>query len=130
MAVNSDIGGNGTLFVGEDKTFKLELLDSTYDPLVPGSGIPVDMTGWALLFDIRQKDTSPEPAIVSKTPTLIGVYNVVRSVNTQRATTTLTDTEMNLFKAKAYRQSWKRMDDGVETVLAWGDFAPQKATAP
>ena len=42
----------------------------------------------------------------------------------------MTDTDMNLFKEKAYRQSWKRMDDGSETVLAWGPFTPQKATAP
>jgi hypothetical protein len=122
MAVNTDIGGNGTLFVGEDKIFKLELLDA--------ASIPVDMTGFTLLFDIRLKDTSADPAIISKTPTLIGVYNVVRATNTQRAQAVLTDTDMNLFKAKAYRQSWKRMDDGVETVLAYGNFTPQKATAP
>jgi hypothetical protein len=122
MAVNSDIGGNGTLFIGEDKVFKLELLDA--------NNVPVDMTGMALLFDIRLKDTSSDPAIVSKTPALIGVYNVVRAVNTQRAQAVLSDTDMNLFRAKAYRHSWKRMDDGVETVLAYGFFTPQKATAP
>ncbi|CAB4190392.1 hypothetical protein UFOVP1196_55 [uncultured Caudovirales phage] len=33
-------------------------------------------------------------------------------------------------KARTYRHSWKRMDDGSETVLAYGNFVPQKATAP
>ena len=130
MAINTSIGGGGALFVGEDKIFFLELLDSTYDATVVGSGVPIDMTGFVLVFDIRRKDNSPEPPIVTKTPTLVGVYNAMRALNTQRAQAVLTDTDMNLFQAKTYRYSWKRMDDGVETVLAWGNFSPQKATAP
>lgn len=122
MALPATIGGNGTLFVGEDKTFKLELLDTV--------SIPVDMTGWDILFDVRKKDNSADPAIFSKTASLTGSYNVVRASNTQRAVVVLTDTELNTVQAKTYRHSWKRMDDGSETVLAWGDFAPQKATAP
>ena len=42
----------------------------------------------------------------------------------------LTDTEMNLFRATTYRYSLKRMNDGGEEVLFWGDFTPQEATAP
>lgn len=130
MAILSTIGGNGSLFVGEDKTFRLELLDSTYDPAVVGSGVPIDMAGMTLVFDIRKKDASPAPPIVTKTPTLTGVYNAVRAVNTQRALATLSDDDMNLFQAKTYRYSWKRLDAGVETVFSWGNFSPQKATAP
>jgi hypothetical protein len=122
VAVNTTIGGDDTLFVGEDKVLRLELLDA--------SSIPVNMTGMVLLFDVRLKDNSPDPAILSKTPSITGVYNAVRATNTQRAQVTLTDTDMNLFKAKTYRHSWKRMDDGSETVLSFGDFKPQKATAP
>ena len=122
MALPATIGGSGQLFVGEDKTFKLELLDT--------ASVPVNMTGWALLFDVRKTDSAADPAIFSKVPSLTGVYNVDRTINTQRAVVTLTDTEMNTVKAHTYRHSWKRMDDGSETVLAWGDFTPQKATAP
>jgi hypothetical protein len=117
MALESTIGGEGTLFVGEDKTLRFAL---------PG----VDMSGWATLFDVRKKDNSPEPAILSVNLTLIGTFNVVEISNTQRFIATLTDTQLNLFRAKQYRWSWKRMDDGSETVLAYGGFAPQKATAP
>jgi len=124
MATTVTIGGNGTLFVGEDKTFRLELYDAA-DPTVA-----VDMTGMVLVFDVRLKDNSADPAILSKTPTLIGVFNAIRATNTQRAQVVVTDTEMNLFKAKTYRHSWKRMDDGVETVFSRGDFTPEKATAP
>ena len=122
MATTVTIGGNGALFVGEDKTLRLELLDA--------ASIPVDMTGWVLVFDVRVKDTSVDPPILTKIPTVTGVYNIIRATNTQRAVVVLTDTEMNLFKAKTYRYSWKRMDDGSETVLVRGPFAPEKATAP
>ena len=137
MATTITIGGSGRLFVGEDKTFRLELLEVEYDsdglPIAPhASSVPVDMTGWVLLFDVRKTDKSPDPAIFSKTPTIIGVYSAVRASNTQRAVVVLTDTEMNTVKQRTipYRHSWKRMDDTSETVLARGDFAPEKATAP
>lgn len=127
MATTQTIGGNGTLFVGEDKSFELELVDDP-DAVSP---LPIDMTGWSILFDVRLKDTSTT-AILSKTAALVGAFNAVRGLNTQRAKIVVTDTEMNLFKQRAvpYRQSWKRMDDGFETVLSRGPFAPEKATAP
>jgi hypothetical protein len=123
MAYEVTIGGDGTLFVGEDKTFRLELVD-TQDPPQP-----IDMTNWNMVFDVRVKDTSTD-AIVSEIPVLAGVFSGNRALNQQRAYVFLSDTLMNLFRAKTYRWSWKRLDDGSETVLAWGNFAPQKATAP
>jgi len=131
MATTVTIGGSGTLFVGEDKLLRFEVLEERTDGLPhDASSVPVDLAGMVLLFDIRKKDNSPEPAIVSITPTITGVYNVVRATNTQRASVQLTDTHMNLFQAKTYRYSVKRMDDTSETVLVRGDFAPEKATAP
>lgn len=122
MAAEVAIGGSGALFVGEDKTIRLELVDD--------AGLPVDMASWVMLFDVRKKNNSAAPALISKTPTLSGTFNSVRASNTQRGVVTLTDTDMNLLVAKTYRYSWKRMDDASETVLAYGDFAPEKATAP
>jgi len=131
MATTATIGGNGMLFVGEDKTLRLELLKARTDGLPhDGTSVPEDMTGWVIAFDVRLKDTSVDPPLLTKTPTITGVYNASRASNTQRAVIVLTDTEMNLFKAKIYRYSWKRMDDGSETVLARGPFTPEKATAP
>lgn len=118
------IGGGGKLFVGEDKTIRLELIDPV------DTTVAVNMLGWTMLFDVRKKDTSAEPAISSLTPSLTGVFDVVRATNTQRAIVTFTDTELNKYKAGTYRWSWKRMDDGIETILGWGSFTPQKATAP
>lgn len=124
MAVESTIGGSGTLFVGEDKTIRFELYSAD------DTTVAIDMTGWAMVFDVRKKDNSASPAILSVTPSLSGLFNSVRTSNLQRAIVTLTDDQLNLFKAQNYRWSWKRMDGGVETVLGWGTFAPQKATAP
>jgi hypothetical protein len=140
MATTVAIGGadTGLLFVGEDKTLRLELLDTNDATVIAaGGGNPVNMAGWALVFDVRNKDNSPDPAILSKTPTVAGVFNAARNLNTQRAVVILTDDDLNLFKgsnlpvgAKTYRHSWKRTTADSETVLARGDFAPEKATAP
>ena len=121
MATNVTIGGNGALFVGEDKSIRLTVLNA--------SGIPVNISGWNIVFDVRYKDTSSN-YIISITATIAGVYNVDPILNTQYAFVDLTDDIMNLFIAKTYRHSWKRQDAGNETVLARRDFKPEKATAP
>lgn len=122
MAESTQIGGDGALFVGEDKVFRLELIDKL-------TGLPVDMSGMVLLLDVRRTDIAGA-AIISQAPIVTGIFNPVRSLNAQRAVVIVTDTQMNLFKRGTYRHSWKRMDADVETVLAWGDFVVQKATAP
>lgn len=127
MATDVTLGGDGKLFVGEDKVFELELLDKKPDDT---SAAPVNMAGWTVLFDVRVKDSSSDPSLLSMNATVTGTFNAIRSMNAQRAVITLTDTQMNLFKARTYRYSFKRMDDGSETVLSRGDFAPEKATAP
>ena len=126
MAVESTIGGGGAVFVGEDKELRLGPL---YDANAPTVG--VNMAGWTMVFDVRAKDTSSDPPLVSITPlTLMGTFNALQASNTQQAVVPLTDDLLNLFKAKSYRWSWKRTDPGNEAVLGWGTFAPQKATAP
>lgn len=123
MATTVTIGGGGSLFVGEDKTFRLGV-QTVVAPI-----IPIDISTWSILFDVRVKD-SATTAIFSKTASIQGTFNASPALNTQRAVVTLTDDEMNTVKAKAYRHSWKRMDDGSETVLARGNFVVEKATAP
>jgi hypothetical protein len=117
MATTETIGGDGELFVGEDKTIRMS---------IPS----VDMTGWSVLLDVRKSDKSPPPAIFSKTATITGSYNVDPLLSTQKAVVVLTDTELNTVTGRTYRHSWKRMDDGSETVLSRGPFIVEKATAP
>lgn len=129
MAEEVTIGGDGSLFVGEDKILRFELAAVNADGTISATAA-VDMTGWVMVFDVRRKDNSRPPAMISFTPTLTGAFNALRASNTQRALVPLSDDLLNLFKEDTYRWSWKRMDGGVETVLGWGDFTPQKATAP
>jgi hypothetical protein len=120
MARNITIGGDGSLFIGEDKTLRLEVLDA--------SDVPVDMTtGWTVTFDVRLNDVDPSPVLLSKAATISGTYSATRAANTQRAVVALSDDEMTM-PTKSYRHSWKRTDAGSETVLAYGDFLPQIAT--
>jgi hypothetical protein len=129
MAFEQTIGGEGTLFVGEDKTLSLELLQSGSDPDSSAS-VPENMAGWAVQFIVRIKDDSTGNPILTKTATVSGSYSATRASNTQRAVVTLTDTDMDALVPRIYRHSWKRTDDGSETVLAYGNFSVQRATQP
>lgn len=121
MAEQVTIGGDGDVMVGEDKVFRLELLDS--------SSVPVNMTGWAITFDVRTSDTASQ-VLITKTATVSGTYSATRGANTQRASATVTDSDLasSVFEAKTYRYSFKRTDDGSETILAYGPFKVQRAT--
>lgn len=134
MAREVQIGGDGALFVGEDKDFVYEnVAIDVDDPENETLWVPVDMFGWDIRFDVRKKDNSPEPPFIVKTAAVDGTFQPTRAANQQRATVTVTDTDMNTLgglKAATYRYSFKRMDDGVETVLVRGDFVVEKATAP
>lgn len=136
MAIEESIGGDQTLYVDEDKTFRLEVLvhedDGTYD----ASSVPVNITGWEIVLDIRAKDDS-QTQLLFETATISGTYNATRSANTQRAVVSVPDEDLHIFKgsnlpdgrAKTYRFSWKRINNGQKTVLRAGDWLPEKATA-
>ena len=116
MAIQATMGGAGELFVGEDKTLKLELIGIT--------GLPVDMTGWGVRCLVLSKQSE---VLIDKNASITGVYNAARSDNTQRAVVTLTDSDMSIQEG-VHRHSWKRTDDGSETVLAYGDCIIERAT--
>jgi len=120
MAEDVTIGGDGALFVGEDKTLKLEVLDA--------DDVPVDITGWAITLDVRTRDNAADPALLSKSASITGTYSSTRASNTQRAVATLADDDTVLLTAKTYRHSWKRTTAGNETILAYGDFVVERAT--
>jgi len=122
MARRTTLGGNGQLFLGEDKTFVLEVVDA--------DGDPVDISGWTVLLDVRARPSSAS-ALISKTPASItGTFNASRTLNTQRASWEVSDDEMDeLAAAGTFHYSCKRTDEGYKTVLAYGEFIAEKATA-
>jgi hypothetical protein len=107
MALERTIGGDGNLFVACDVTLRFPLPDAEH------------VDAWVVLFDVRLRDNSAS-FIVEAPAAVVGTKAVVA----------LTADQMNLFRERTYRYSLKRMDDGDETVLFFGDFKPQKATAP
>lgn len=121
MATNVTIGGSGALFVGEDKTLILEILDA--------ADVPVDASAWTIQFVVRRSASEADPALLDKTASITGVYNAVRATNTQRATVALSSADMDALTANAYQYSWKRINSGSETILAYGSFVVQRATA-
>lgn len=126
MAVSAQLGGDGKLFVGEDKFFELVVLDGAADTV----GVKaVDMTGKRVILDIRSIDTSAT-VLFTQDAEIEGIFNQDPTVNTQLCVVFMTDDASNLFKGKTYRYTWKLMENDDETVLAWGDCVFQKATAP
>lgn len=116
MASRVTMGGKGDLFVGEDKSCRLELVSNT--------GVPVDMTDWT----VRLLIVSASGAIlIDKTASITGSYSATRSVNTQRAVVTLTDDDLAIPDG-THQHSWKRTNAGSETVLAYGECVVERAT--
>jgi hypothetical protein len=119
------IGGNGRLYKGEDKTLLWRIRDYN-------TNLPVDIAAWDMYFTVKQKDKDPDSAIlIEKDVDVIGAYNVVEASNTQYARVRLEDTDTQLdatTAGKYYRYSLKRTEDGQEDVLRAGDFVVQLAT--
>jgi hypothetical protein len=97
-----------------------------------GTGTPSDMSGWTVVLDIRKKDTSPAPALISKTGTVSGSYSATPASNTQKVTFALSDDDLSatVFPKDdaTYRFSIKRTDTGAEMVLRYGDAVLTRVT--
>ena len=121
MPRETTIGKSGEVFVGEDKTVRLEVVDADL--------VPVDVTGWATTLDVRLLE-SDAAALLTKAGAVAGVYAATRAANTQRLLFALTDTQLarTIFDGRTYRYSIKRTDDGSETILAYGPWIMKLAT--
>lgn len=115
MATEVRIGGDNDLFKGEDKQLELNVVDA--------DGAAVDITGWTIKFIVRRTDVTA--VMIEKTAVITGVFAPTN--NPQRAVVTLTDTDLSIASG-IYKHSWKRTDDGAETVLARGPFHVEVTT--
>jgi hypothetical protein len=121
MARRVKIGGDGALFIGEDKVINFTVLNRLL--------VPVDITGMAFQFVVRA-DVLASQKLIDLPATVVGTYDAAPLVNTQRARVTLSDTDLSadVFSAQTYEYSLKRTDDGSETVVNFGPFELQRAT--
>lgn len=139
MAVQQDITAEDHWFAGEDKILEFEpLLDDGKELTDPTKGVE-DVTGWSLVFSLKKKDKSPDPALIEKRTggagplaviNIVGVYNISRAANTQRIQVIILDDDTDALKAFTYRYSVKRLASGADEVLVFGNAVILKATAP
>lgn len=122
MALEANIGGDDDdLFIGEDKTIRLEVLDA--------DGIPVNIAGWTLHLDVKLIDRAEDPSLLLLVGSVTGTYNASRTVNTQRCLFIVSDDDLDGddITGRKYRYSTKRTDAGDETVITFGNFEPRWA---
>jgi len=135
MAIETTLGSDGLLFIGEDKRLRFKLgTPRNWDEDIDGVYSVPNMSteAWVVNFVVRKRDGSPGDAIIDEPiDGFEGVHNASATLNKQFGYIDLTDDQLNLFKvlAEPYRYSFKRMDADVETILAYGDFGPERATA-
>lgn len=137
MALEVNITTEHHFFSGEDKKIKLVIYTSDAKTAI------LDTSSMSLLWQMRKKDNSADPALISKSTdvsppgiTHEGVYDSDPDVNTQKVVITLLDTDtyddgvspLWWIKKRKYRHALKRMDDGFETVLAFGNCQILQAT--
>lgn len=85
----------------------------------------IDITGWALSWMVKRYTSDADgSALLTKTTSagivIAGAFNASPSVNAQRATVTVVDTDSTSLNPGLYFWELKRTDDTFETVLAFG----------
>lgn len=133
MAIEFNITAADKFFLGEDKVIDITVLAA--------DGVtPYNIVGLPLEWNLRKKDSASDPALITKVPTVTGVFNANPAVNTQKAHIVIasddTDplvtvglaTPYKLKAGFAYRHSLKRKDAGNETIASYGSVTFLQAT--
>lgn len=126
MAVQRDITAADMFFMGEDKILEFTVFGQD-------NVTPLDLTGLTLEWNMRRTDNAADPAILTKGPgsglAIVGVYNVVPAVNTQRIRISFAPTDTSGLKANfPYRHSLKRKDIGAYGIFSFGSITFLQAT--
>lgn len=137
MAIEFNITADKNFFLGEDKMidFKVYELDGT---------TPLDVGGLPLEWNVKKNDKDPDPGIITKGVgsglTIVGIWNVDPSVNSQKVrvtfvpadtdptTTAALGTPYVLKPGFAYRHSLKRKDLTNANILSFGSITWRQAT--
>ena len=124
MAREQHIGGTEDWFIGEDKTLKFEIYDSTEEQIT-------DVSSYAMAFYLRQHG-GPDTRLLTKTTgastiTVTGSHNADPDTNTQRTNVLIEDTDTDNLQPGLYTYALWRTDSGNETVLAYGTAVLKKA---
>lgn len=146
MAYERDITADDQVFYDTDRLLRYTIYrgDPTAADIAAGDAIPQDVSGWSLAWVLRKKAKSPDPPLISKSNVdsppsiaIVGTYDADPVVNTQRVEVTIEDTDtydpdaspVLEIKPGTYVYALKRIDDGSETILAYGSFTLLQAAA-
>jgi hypothetical protein len=143
MAIKSDLPATAKIFCGEDKSIEFTIFDA--------DGItPLDVAAWTFEWVVRAvyprrlttparippecatATTTPDPALRKESGdgiAVTGTFNADPDVNTQRVVVTIADTDTESLTPGTYNHALKRLDDGFETILSFGEFVLRKAAA-
>jgi hypothetical protein len=139
MAIEFNVTASHKFFLGEDKVIDFVIFG-------PDGVTPLNVSGMPMQWSLRKTDNAGDPAIIVKNTgaatgvTIVGTYNAVPTVNTQRVRVTFasadTDpvitgglaTPYTLRAGVVYRHSLKRTDVGNEGILSYGSFTFLQAT--
>lgn len=107
-----------SLDLGTDHQFVVEIRDGT-------ETVAIDVSTWALSFMVKRRLSDADvDALITKTNAggivIAGVFSSDPVVNLQRVTITVADTDTDAIVPGLARYELKRMDPGLETVLAFG----------
>lgn len=150
MAYQRDITAADKVFFDTDRIlsyeiFARELTLAEQVALESGDDVDApmqDVAGWELAWTLR-KAPKTATALIDKASggggiTVVGVFNVSRSLNTQRVEVLVEDTdtydpdvspEVYVKPSTTYAYALKRTDEGQEGILAWGGFTLMQAAA-
>lgn len=116
------------LHVGEDASVEIVIYaDADAETTI------LDTSGWTTLtLDIRKKDTSSDPPLLTANGVRAGSFHTNPATNTQKWTFTLSDDDLSadIFKGDEFegRYSIWRKDAGSEKPVRYGDCTITRTT--
>ena len=108
------------LFMGTDKKYEFPVLNEA-------ETAAIDVSSWSFSFMVKtSKEDADAAAILTKATgsgiAVSGVYNADPNTNLQRVVVTIQDTDTDGATPGTRYWELKRTNDGVETVLAFGEM--------
>ena len=125
--------------IGDDRVYELEVLQKDGKAISDPTKAPQDITGWMLAWVVAADEDATTYLIEKRTEalgiTIIGTYNPVRALNTQRVNIGIYDSDTDEGSningiPGTYVQALKRMDPTLEATLLRGKVVLTKSAAP
>ncbi len=116
MSVDAPIADTDNLFIGEDRSLEFTVVDA--------AGAAQDISGYALEWVMREAPNSTNAAI---TKTTGGGGITITDGPGGVCSVAIEDTDTLSLLPGRYFHTLRRTDDGVETVLSFGEAVLQQA---